>query len=85
MVHTADTISGLIEFEPTEARVNLCSRCGNDDSLTATLVSLAQELLADVGDNPNCGWMSETEIYAKTDSLERDLLVIYQRVQRRTS
>ncbi|WP_425614347.1 hypothetical protein NA78x_004214 [Anatilimnocola sp. NA78] len=85
MVHAADTISGLIEFEPTEARAALCSRCGNDDSLSATLISLAQELLSDVGDDPNCGWMSETEIYANTDSLERELLVIYQRVQRRAS
>ncbi|QDU28474.1 hypothetical protein ETAA8_35750 [Anatilimnocola aggregata] len=85
MVQAAATISGLIEFEPAEARANLYLRQGSDDTLSSTLLSLAHELLSDTADHPNCGWLSETEIVADTQSLERDLLVIYHRVQRRAN
>ena len=50
MVPAEDTICGLIEFDPSEARIVWQSRCAGDDTLQATLASLAQDRMHEIGD-----------------------------------
>ena len=84
MYPAADSITGLIEFDPSEARLALQTRCGSDETLQATLVSLAQDLLedADEAGSLDAEW-SESQIDGDLESLERELLLIYLRVKSR--
>ncbi|WP_254509758.1 hypothetical protein [Anatilimnocola floriformis] len=79
-----DTISGLIEFDAKEARIVLQSRCASDDSLHATLISLAQDRMHEIAleGNGELDWDS-TEVIADFNSLEEELLLIYRRVKSR--
>jgi hypothetical protein len=77
------SICGLIEFEPEEARLALRTRHGSDETLHATLLSLAQELFGDTSEPDSSEWVSETILTADVESLEQDLLLIYRRIERR--
>jgi hypothetical protein len=83
MYSTHETITGLIEFDPGVARQTLLVRCASDDTLQSTLASLALDLLADV--DPEGDDWNELQIVADVEALERDLLVVYRRVQRRVA
>jgi hypothetical protein len=78
------SICGLIEFEPQEARLALRGCEGNDETLHATLLSLAQGLLdAAAGENDPAGWYSESVVFANYEQLAHDLHLIHQRIERK--
>ncbi len=83
MYPSEDSICGLIEFAPSEARLAMRTRYGSDETVQATLASLAQDILHDGAENDDDDWASETEVFADVESLEHDLLLIYRRIQRR--
>jgi hypothetical protein len=82
MLPADDTISGLIEFEPYEARLALRSSAGNDETVHATLLSLAQDLLFNLENEPS-EWTSESIACADVERLSEDLLLVYRRIERR--
>ena len=94
MYPAEDTISGLIEFDAQEARIVLQSRCASDDSLQATLISLAQDRMHEIGmheienaagDDIDWGELDceQAEMFADFNTLEAELLLIYRRVKSR--
>jgi hypothetical protein len=84
MVPTEDTICGLIEFDPSEARIVWQSRCAGDDTLQATLVSLAQDRMHEIAasDDGDVEW-DEAELLADFAVLEQELLLVYRRLKSR--
>ena len=84
-----EIIDGMIEFDSGEARIVLQSRCVSDDTLQATLVSLAQDRMHEIADAEivetaaiNAEWQ-ESAVQADFDALEQELLLIYCRVKSR--
>lgn len=87
MLPTNEGICGWIEFEPATARAPLPSRLGRDDSLQVTLMSLVDQLFeTDLDESgiewSSAEWTSESIIYANLDSLELELLRVYQLTKR---
>lgn len=84
MVPAEDIICGLIEFDPGEARIVWQSRCAGDDTLQATLVSLAQDRMHEIAasDDTNVEW-DEAELLADFAALERELQLVYHRLKSR--
>jgi len=80
MLPADNTISGLIEFEPYETRLALRASAGNDETVHATLLSLAQDLLFGL-ENDASEWTSESVHFADVERLAEDLLLIYRRVE----
>ena len=83
-----DTTCGLIEFDDCEARLVLQSRCASDDSLQATLISLAQDRMHEIAtDGSELEWTEldwgRAEVTADFAALEQELLLIYRRVKSR--
>ncbi len=84
MVPAEETIRGLIEFDPGEARIVWQSRCASDDTLQATLASLAQERMHEIGvtDGDNVEW-GAAEMMADFAVLEQQLMQVYRRLKSR--
>lgn len=83
MVPAEDTICGLIEFDPSEARIVWQSRCAGDDTLQATLASLAQDRMHEIGaEDTDVEW-DEAELLADFAALEHELLLVYRRLKSR--
>lgn len=84
MVPAEDTICGLIEFDSGEARLVWQSRCASDDTLQATLISLAQDRMHEInsGKVEAVDW-DEAELSADFAALEHELLLVYRRLKSR--
>lgn len=84
MVPTEDTICGLIEFDPSEARIVWQSRCAGDETLQATLVSLAQDRMHEIAESDanEVEW-DEAELLADFAALEHELQLVYRRLKSR--
>lgn len=84
MAPAEDTICGLIEFDPSEARIVWQSRCASDDTLQATLASLAQDRMHEIGvnDASDVEW-DEAKLLADFATLEHELLLTYRRLKSR--
>lgn len=84
MFPAEEAICGMIEFDAGEARIVLQSRCASDDTLQATLISLAQDRMDEIvlADPDEIEWDS-AEVVADFDALDAELLLIYHRVKSR--
>lgn len=91
MYPAAETISGLIAFDSSEARIVMQSRCASDDTLQATLASLAQDRMHEIADAEfenvefagDDGEWEVTELAADFAALEHELLAVYLRLKSR--
>lgn len=93
MYPAAETISGLIAFDSREARIVMQSRCASDDTLQATLASLAQDRMHEIEDAETVysqqrnfaegGEWAATELTADFEALEHELLLVYLRLKSR--
>ena len=89
MYPAEQAICGLIEFDAGEARIVLQSRCASDETLQATLISLAQDRMDEIAvadpdeiEWPDSDW-DQAEVLADFAALEKELLLIYHRVKSR--
>lgn len=78
MYSVEDTITGLIEFDAVACRQTMLVRCATDESLQATLVSLALDQLQD-NESEGDDW-DESQLMADVEALEQELLLVYRRV-----
>jgi hypothetical protein len=86
MYPAEESISGLIAFDTSEARIVMQSRCASDDTLQATLASLAQDRMHQIADaeiDSADGDWEVTELAADFEALEHELLAVYLRLKSR--
>lgn len=91
MYPVAETICGLIAFDSSEARIVMQSRCASDDTLQATLTSLAQDRMHEIAHSEfeqaeiaaaGDKWVT-SELAADFEALEHELLLVYLRLKSR--